>query len=237
MSVYKVRLTKKEMVADETMAFHFERPSGLNFKAGQYLDYILIDPPQTDNEGNVRSFTIASAPYEDDIVFITRMRDTAFKRIMRDMKIGTEVKFDGPNGNFILKPSEHPAVFLTGGVGITPALSIIKQAVHDNSSQKITLFYSNKTVDSAVAMTELYELTKLDNNFIFIPTISDQNNNNFTGEIGRIDGNLLQKYISDLSKPDYYLAGPPTMVKSLRQTLIDNGVKKQSIFTEDFVGY
>jgi len=237
MSVYKVKLIKKEIVADETMAFHFEKPDNFQFKAGQYADYIQINPNQTDKEGNVRSFTLACAPYEDDICFVTRMRDTAFKRVMKDMKIGTEIKLDGPNGNFILRPSSRPIVYLTGGIGVTPARSIILQATHDQLDQQIILFYSNKTISSAAFMDEFYELEKLNKNFKFIPTITSLPVKGFNGEVGHIDSDMLKRYISDLSAPDYYISGSVSMVKSLRRLLVDNGVNKRNIFTEEFEGY
>jgi ferredoxin-NADP reductase len=237
MGVYKVKLINKETVATDTMAFHFEKPTGFNFKAGQYADYVQIDPSQTDKEGTQRSFTLACAPYEDDICFITRMRDTAFKRVMKDMTIGTEIKIDGPNGNLMLKDNTTPAVFLTGGIGVTPALSIIKQAVHDHSDQKIILFYSNGNLESAVHMDKLYEMAKLNSNFTFVPTLTETLSGDFHGESGRIDIGMLHKYIPDLSIPNFYVTGPPTMVKSLRQILISNGINKRHIFTEEFEGY
>jgi len=68
------RLMRREEVAEGTMAFHFEKPSGFNFKAGQSADVTLIDPPDTDAEGNTRTFSIASPPFENELVFTTRMR-------------------------------------------------------------------------------------------------------------------------------------------------------------------
>jgi ferredoxin-NADP reductase len=237
MAVYIVKLIKKEIVADKTMAFYFEKPVGFNFKPGQYADYILLDPQQTDSEGNVRSFTLACAPYEDNIRFVTRMRDTAFKRVMRDMAVGTEVKLDGPSGNLTLRQNLNPAVFITGGIGITPARSIITQSTHDKLNQKIYLFYSNKMLQSAAFIDELYKFAEINKNFIFIPTITANVDKGFKGETGHINGDMLRKYIPDLSKANYYITGPPSMVKSLRLMLIDNNVKKQTIFTEDFDGY
>lgn len=63
------------------MAFHFEKPEGFAYKAGQFADYTLINLAETDAEGT-RGFSLASAPYEDDLVLTTRMRDTAFKRVL-----------------------------------------------------------------------------------------------------------------------------------------------------------
>ena len=59
MADQKSRLIRREEVAEGTMAFYFERPSGFNFKAGQSADVTLTNPPQTDAEGNTRTFSIA----------------------------------------------------------------------------------------------------------------------------------------------------------------------------------
>jgi ferredoxin-NADP reductase len=91
-------IAKKRGIADGTMAFHFEKPEGFVFKAGQFGDFTLIDPIETDAEGDIRGFSLASAPYEADLMFATRMRDTAFKRVLKTMEIGTEVSLDAPYG-------------------------------------------------------------------------------------------------------------------------------------------
>ena len=58
----RVKLKNKMELAEGTMGFYFEKPPGFQFKAGQFGDWTLIDPPETDAEGNFRTFTIASAP-------------------------------------------------------------------------------------------------------------------------------------------------------------------------------
>ena len=120
------KLKDRKEVAEGTMAFQFEKPSGWTFKAGQYLDMTLLDPLETDSEGNVRSFSIASGPHEETLVVATRMRDTAFKRVLRTMPLGTAVKIDGPSGDLTLQNNfTRAAVFLAGGIGITPFRSIV----------------------------------------------------------------------------------------------------------------
>ena len=61
MPIYKVRLKYKREIADETMAFHFEKPDGFAYKAGQSADCTLINPAETDAEGDTRTFSLASA--------------------------------------------------------------------------------------------------------------------------------------------------------------------------------
>jgi ferredoxin-NADP reductase len=141
---FMCKLKDREEVAEETMAFRFDKPSGWTFKAGQYLDMTLLDPPEMDSEGNVRSLSIASGPHEETLLVATRMRDTAFKRVLRTMPLGTAVKIDGPSGNLTLQNNfTRAAVFLAGGIGITPFRSMICGAAKD--SYRIEFFSSMQT--------------------------------------------------------------------------------------------
>ena len=85
-------------VAQDTMAFHFERPTGFDFKPGQSVDLTLINPPETDSEGNTRTFSIASPTFENQLIFATCMRDMAFKRSLKKVALGTVVKMDSAMG-------------------------------------------------------------------------------------------------------------------------------------------
>jgi hypothetical protein len=99
------KLLRREEVAEGAMAFHFEKPSEFKFKAGQFADVTLIDPTETDAEGNTRTFSIASPPFENELVFTTRMRDTAFKRSLKKVPLATEVTIRSAAGSFTLHKS------------------------------------------------------------------------------------------------------------------------------------
>ena len=156
MPSYKVKLKCKREIAEGTMAFHFEKPAGFVYKAGQFANCTLINPAETDAEGNSRVFSLASAPYENELMVATRMRDTAFKRVLKTMEPGTEVTLDAPYGSFTLHNNlSVPAVFLTGGIGVTPVRSIILQAIHDNVPHRILVFYSNRKPEDAAFLDDL----------------------------------------------------------------------------------
>ncbi len=239
MAKFNVKLKSKKDVATNTMAFHFSKPEGFTFKAGQYGDLTLINPLETDSEGNTRGFSLG-APYEEDIVVATRMRDTAFKRNLKNMEIGTEVSFDGPGGSFTLQNNTKiPAVFLSGGIGITPVRSIILQASHDKTTHKIFLFYANKTPKDAAFIDELTAAQNENTNFKLIASITDdvEDSKDWKGERGFFTKEMLQKYIGDLSLPIYYISGPASMVTSIRKTLDEAGIDSDNIRTEEFSGY
>src|SRR5215510_14028741 len=101
-TAFKSRLRQKEDLAEGAMGFYFEKPAGFQFKPGQYLDITLVNPPETDAEGNIRSLSIASAPEEEHLLVATRMRDTAFKRFLKNAAMDAEVQMEGPMGSFTL---------------------------------------------------------------------------------------------------------------------------------------
>ncbi len=240
MPTYEVKLKDRQLAAEGTMAFHFEKPPEFTFKAGQSIDLTLINPPQTDAEGNARTFTIASAPSERDLMVATRMRDTAFKRVLKAMPLETPIKIDGPYGALTLhKDSARPGVFLAGGIGITPFLSMLRQATRDKFPHRLSLFYSNRRPEDAAFLDELQRMEKQNRNYQFIGTMTEmaKSNRPWDGETGYVNKEMLVKRLKELTGPVYYTAGPPAMVAAMRKMLNDAGVDDDNIRSEDFVGY
>jgi len=96
---YHATTAKKRITAAlRRTRVRFEKPMGWTFKAGQYLDMTLLDPSETDSEGNVRSFSIARGPHEETLMVATRMRDTAFKRVLRRCRLGPLSRSKGHRG-------------------------------------------------------------------------------------------------------------------------------------------
>ncbi|GGB43592.1 oxidoreductase [Virgibacillus dakarensis] len=238
MASYTIKLLKKEIIANETMAFHWEKPDGFEFKAGQFGDFTLIDPSETDEEGNTRAFSFVYAPSENELVTATRLRDSAFKRVLKDLPVGSEVKFDAPHGNFTLHKTEStPAVFLIGGIGITPIRSMIAEATYQKTSHDMTLLFSNKTPEDAPFQSDLKELAEKNPNFNFVPVMTETDSDEWIGESGHIDAEMLKRHVSDISTPIYYLAGPAGMVQAMHKMLVEAGANEDNIRAEEFSGY
>lgn len=240
MPSYKVKLKCKREIADGTMVFHFEKPEGFAYKAGQSADCTLINPAETDAEGNTRAFSFAGAPYEDDLMFATRMRDTAFKRALKSMAPGTEIMLDAPHGSFTLHNNASiPAVFLTGGIGVTPVRSIVLQAVHDHVPHRILVFYSNRRPEDTAFLDDLMQSGETNPNYTFVGTMTqmEKSGRAWHGETGFISKAMLLKHIDELTLPVYYIDGPPAMVAAMRTMLSEAGVNDDNIRTEEFSGY
>jgi ferredoxin-NADP reductase len=238
--IFETALLGRELAADRTMAFTFGKPVDWDYRAGQFVDITLLDPPETDAEGNTRGFSIASAPSEGVIMITTRLRDTAFKRVLQRLPLGSGVRIEGPFGDLRLHHAQRPAVVLTGGIGITPFRSILVQAVRDGSlTYPVAVFYANRRPEDAAFLDELTDLARQDANLTFVPTMSDLSASErpWAGERGWIDASMLARHLDASARPIYYLTGPPGMVQGLSSMLVASGVDEDDIRTEEFTGY
>ena len=234
------KLIDRKEVAERTIAFRFEKPSGWTFKAGQFIDMTLPDPSETDSEGNTRGFSIASGPHEETLMVATRMRDTAFKRVLKTMPIGTAVKIEGPFGDLTLhNNASRAAVFLAGGIGITPFRSMLVRAAKEKLPHRIFLFYSNRRPEDAPFLEELQALERENPNYKLIASMTETEKSQrpWNGETGLINQEMLARYLKSAGMPIYYIAGPPAMVKGLHEMLNKAGVNDDDIRAEEFAGY
>ncbi len=222
------------------MAFRFEKPSNWTFQAGQYLDMTVIDPEETDAEGNTRTFSIASSPHETTLMVATRMRDTAFKRTLKALQLGTAVQIDGPAGVLTLDSnSARTAVLLAGGIGITPFRSMVLRAAEQELPRQIFLFYSNHRPEDAPFLDELQALERENPNYKLIASMTEmaKSQRRWNGETGKIDKGMLSRYLKNAVSPIYYVAGPPEMVKGLHGMLSEAETGNDDIRVEEFAGY
>lgn len=235
-----VKLAERRTVAERTMAFLFEKPSDFGFTPGQFIDMTLPHLSGSDPAQNTRAFSITSAPQEQTLMVATRLRDTAFKRELQRMPLGTPVQIEGPFGNLVLPTDEsRPAVLLAGGIGITPFRSMVISAAMQQSSRRLVLFYSNRRPEDAPFLEELQELQQKNPQYLCVGTMTDveKSSRPWQGQTGRITAELLSKYLVDVRRPMYYVVGPPGMVTGLRTMLVDAQIDDRDIRTEKFVGY
>lgn len=166
------------------------------------------------------------------------MRDTAFKRALKILPIGSEIQMEGPYGLFVLhEDSTRPAVFLAGGIGITPIRSMLVHATHEKVAHKFYLFYSNRRPEDTAFFAELKNLALA--NYKFIPTMSDvdQSGALWDGETCYIDKKILERYLGTLEGPIYYIVGPTGFVLAMRGMLCEAGISTAYIKTDQFLGY
>ena len=209
----------------------------IDYKAGQFM---IVDMNiENDDKGPTRCFTISSSPTEKYLMFTTTIRDSPFKQKLDRIKIGDTITAKHPEGEFVLPDDKQKhLVFLSGGIGVTPFRSMLKYVSDKQISNKIIVFDSNKTQKDILFKDEFDKIEKANENIKIIYTLTG-NVDDWNGEKGRIDKKLLTRYLDThtINSSDFYICGPPGMIKGLKTVLRELKISSDSIKTEEFTGY
>jgi len=257
-SVYELTLLEKQKFeGTDIMSFKFSRQNEqqeapnnnnktyLDYTAGQFA-FFDIGGVSNDPKGPIRHFTIASSPTEDFIMISTRIRDTPYKKRLSSLDERAKVKVRGPEGKFVLhEDHSKPAVFLSGGIGVTPFRSMIKYASDEHLPVKINMFDSNRDQANILYKNEFDECLKTNKNLKIIYTITAEegqapSSGDWKGERGIMNKAMLTKYLttSELDNSIFYICGPPGMLKAMQNLLEDDlHIPKERMRIEEFTGY
>jgi len=211
--------------AGNITSFLFEPDRPLAWKAGQHG---IFSFPRRMEGGSWRGFSVASHPGEGVVRVSTRITESpsAFKRALLDLKPGDSISMRGPFGPFYLDGSRRPAVFIAGGIGITPYRSMILDAARDRgrAPAAIRLLYADDGGQYAYR-AELDEAAAR-NGFLTVDCLT---------------GADLPARISDCVRDlgngaVFFISGPGKMVKSVKRSLTEQGVAQKNIRHEMFLG-
>ena len=209
----------------------------VDFTAGQYFWVELLDPPYDDEKGARRHITVVTSPTERGVLGLaTRIRDSAFKRSLAELPVGTEVDVEQPKGEFVLPDdAERPYVFVAGGIGITVFRSMLRYIADEQLPYRVTLLYSNRDRESTAFMDELNELEQRIPGLRVVYTMTGDPG--WDGETRRVDAEFLRDHVEDVSGSTYLVAGPPPMVEGVVEALQAAGVPEDQIRPDRFSGY
>ncbi|MFY3740831.1 MAG: ferredoxin-NADP reductase/nitrite reductase/ring-hydroxylating ferredoxin subunit [Candidatus Nitrosomirales archaeon] len=231
---------KQHLQGTDIATFRFTKEGYPEYKAGQFA-FFPLDSVNNDSKGPVRHFTIASSPTEDVLIISTRIRNSEYKQRLASLQTGAKVKVSKPQGNFVLH-NDHskPAVFLSGGIGVTPFRSMMKYATDKKLPIKITMFDSNRNQQNILYKDEFDSWATENGNLKVVYTVSDEATENWSGENGRIDKSMLERHLTreQIDSAIFYICGPPGMLKAVIDLLKnDLRVPDDRIKIEEFTGY
>lgn len=224
----KLKLASKKTESSGVESFIFQPEKPLVWKAGQFLHYVLNHAP-TDDRGSDRWFTIASAPFEKNVMLTTRFdskRSSTFKNALKALKVGDNIEMSDLDGDFIADDPNKEYIFIAGGIGITPFRAILKQAEHDGKIPRVTLLYANRETVAAYK-DEFDAMARQNSNLKIQYLFSPQ----------RIDAETIKKFAPDFQTSLFYVSGPEPMVESVGKMLQEIGVAKERIKQDWFPGY
>lgn len=233
-----LKLSRRVRVAQDTYDYFFKSDKKIQYVPGQYLEWTLPQK-KIDSRGNRRYFTIASSPTEEDLKIGVKFyqNSSSFKKTLVSMNINSEILASQLAGEFTLpKDPNKKLVFLAGGIGITPFLSMIKYLLDTRQSRPIVLLYSNK-VASDIAYADIFSQARQELGIKTVYTLTDNATANWQGNVGAIDKKLITEQVPDYKDRLFYLSGPRSMVTAFEAILSKMAVKRSQIKTDFFPGF
>ncbi len=207
-------------------------PASIAFKAGQYIDLLV---PGT-NEW--RSYSMANPPSRGGEVeiMVKLMPGGLFSSyVEQQLKPGERLTLQGPYGNFFLRDTGRDALFIAGGSGMAPILSVLRDMVEQQGSRSVTYFYGARTRRDLFHLDELHGFEQQLSHFRFVPALSEPlQKDTWEGETGLIT-EVVKRLIPNGAGKEAYMCGPTAMIDAAIVTLTRLGLKESDLFYDKFV--
>ena len=232
-----LKISKIEKETNCTAFITFDLPEPIDFIPGQFM-MIGGEIGEGENKKKIkRAYSIASSPKDKDkLEFIIKdVGEGGLSHKLDTAKVGDKFELTGPFGKFVFNDiSVKHVVLLSAGCGLSPLRAIAKHIVENNLPTEVQFMYSVKTPKDIVRRKEFEEMQKKYSNFEFIVTITrPEEGMAWTGEIGRINADLIKKYAKSLEDSLFYICGPQEMVKSTVSILQDElRIPKEHVHAE-----
>ncbi|MBD3155258.1 MAG: oxidoreductase [Candidatus Aenigmarchaeota archaeon] len=216
----------------DVKTFRLKLDEKLDFIPGQYCLISFTDEKYPDGK---KPFTFATSPTENSYVEFTIKKMGEFTTSLHGLSKGEKLEMDGPRGESLNfdESVDKDVIFITGGSGITPFMSALRYSIDKNLKNKLTLFFSNRTLEDIIYRKELGKLGGKDHIEV-IHTLTQKVPDNWEGEEGRIDKEMIKKYVDNLSEKLWYICGPPPMVDAMRELLTELNVPEDNLRIEDW---
>lgn len=231
---YPIALTITDIISEtnDSKTFVFEKPDGFTYQAGQYLTIQIGDfVTQT------RSYSFSSIPSDSDIrITIKRVENGLFSRYALDnLKIGDRLTIIGVFGEFVIKNPKKEFIFFGAGSGIVPIFSIIKELLHQDTSTKISLYYSSSKPTSTIFFKDIFHLISAKHPNFHVEFYFSQNEN---AKPRRLNNFEIPTILENHSKDSFvYICGPVDYSDVVLINTRTFGIPSENIFTEDFLAY
>ena len=226
---YLIQQVRPERNESWTLVIQPDGHRGLTFQPGQFVWLTVGNTPFALQQ---HPFSIASNPGNKKIeLTIKELGD--FTNAVKDLAPGTRAWLEGPYGSFYSERQGKGFVFIAGGVGITPIMSMLRTAWNKGSSNPMILIYGNTDWESVIFREELEKMK--DRLPLRMVHVLENAPDQWTGETGMIDRDVLQRHLpEDCQAHEFFICGPTTMIDLAEPFLKEKGVPSRSIHSERF---
>jgi Na+-transporting NADH:ubiquinone oxidoreductase subunit F len=229
--------SKKFLTSDIVeLTLTLKQPQGINFNAGQYITVKM--PAHGEIKAAMRPFSIASSSTMGSSIQMNirlNPQGTVTPWIFNELTEGMTLNFSGPRGNFYLRNTENPLLFIAGGSGMAPVRSILQTMKAFNINRKAIYFFGALTQSDLFYLDEMADFEKLLPDFKFIPALSNEpSGSGWSGQTGLITEVMDRVCTYSLSGYEAYLCGKPAMVDGCITVLEKKGLDKSNTFFDLF---
>jgi ferredoxin-NADP reductase len=233
----KATVAETREVAKGTLLVLFAVEEYPEYRPGNYFWVELPDRGHQDEKGLRRHISLVTSPTEEGVVGLaTRLRDSAFKRTLAELRVGDEVQVEEPKGSFALpEDTDADYVFVAGGIGITVFRSMLRYIADTGAAYRITLVFSNPDRASTPFLAELEELARRIEGMRIVLTMTDDPE--WEGDTRRLTADVLDELVGGLEGKTLLIAGPPAMVEDVSGSLLEAGVPEDRVLSNTFSGY
>ncbi|HPT37998.1 MAG TPA: FAD-binding oxidoreductase [Methanothrix sp.] len=219
-------------VTPSVRAIRFIQPRGFEYAAGQFVILSLDSEKGAVN----KPLSLSSSPTEQHLEVAKRLTGHEFSNAFLSLKKDDKIRFTGPYGNFTFKGEHRKVAMLSGGIGITPLLSMIRYCTDMDIDTEIVLFYSNRQEDDIPFRDELDRLMARNRRLTVVHTLT-RPGTAWKGRTGRINAQMIKDNISNPGEWVYYSSGPAKMVEAMISLLKEMNIDARQIKKEYFPGY
>jgi len=217
-------------------SFQFRPDAKIEFLPGQFLQ--LIFDEENRNNSNLNKFlSFSSAPGKEYFEVTKRMSGSEFSEALAKLKIGDRVLIKAPMGNCVFKDEYTKIGFLVGGIGITPAISILEYIMSKNLDTNVCLLYSNRTEKDIAFKAEIDNWSQQNRNINPLYVVTNRAPRGQKYFFGTIDEKFLIDNISDFKQRIFFIFGPPNMAAAMKNICLETGCIKDMVKVENFIGY
>lgn len=236
MKEIRVKLAERIKRAPSVESFRFIPPEKIGFIPGQFLQ-VIFDEVNRENKELNKYLSLSCSPTKEYIEVTKRISQSSFSQRLLQLEPGDEVLIKVPLGGCVFQEDYKKIAFLTGGIGITPVISIMEYIIEKKPDTQVTLFYSNRTDNDIAFKKELDGWQKINENIKAFYTVTECLPKDKTCVFGHIDKKLLSEKAYNLEQAIIYIFGPPRMVEAMQSLALELAYKKENIKTEKFIGY
>jgi 3-phenylpropionate/trans-cinnamate dioxygenase ferredoxin reductase subunit len=220
---YSTEVISVEKETHDTYTLMLKKPQDFNHESGQFCIISFKEKGMK----KPHPFTISCSPGNDNVTFTIKSH-RKFTSNVRNLKNGTKAFIDGPYGIFTF--NYRKSVFIAGGVGITPFESMLENDNIIKKNVNIILLYGSRTKNDIIFYNRLNQINSDNDNIDIVNVLSHEKDSDF--KTGFVDEKLIKDYAN--YSEDFYICGPPKMIKKIKKILKENNVPNRLIFTEKF---